>query len=87
VLWSIRPERVVIGDKDGLEGVFVDVADVGTAVDLFVSLSQTLEIQARVVGETSFEVGDPCRVALPPDAIALWPESREPSSDLSEFRR
>lgn len=72
VLWSIRPERVSVLDSGGLPGVFTDVADVGTAVDLFISLSEHLEIQARAVGEVGFEAGDPCHVELPEDAITVW---------------
>jgi ABC-type sulfate/molybdate transport systems ATPase subunit/ABC-type sulfate transport system permease component len=73
VLWSIRPERITLSPSGGLPGTFTDVADVGTAVDLFISLSTGLEIQARTVGPVSFEIGDPCHVDLPPEAITLWP--------------
>ncbi len=79
VLWSIRPERVVLTGSDGLRGVFTDVADVGTAVDLFISLGSHLEIQARTVVHAGYEVGDPCFVELPPEAITLWPDATRPS--------
>jgi molybdate transport system permease protein len=77
VLWSIRPERVSLNASTGLPGIFVDIADVGTAVDLFISLTAHLEIQARMVGEIEFEVGDSCHVDLPPEAITLWPDVTE----------
>ena len=47
VLWSIRPEHVTLLDAGGLSGTFSDVADVGTAVDLFISIAAGLEIHAR----------------------------------------
>jgi ABC-type Fe3+/spermidine/putrescine transport system ATPase subunit/ABC-type sulfate transport system permease component len=77
VLWSIRPERVSVRLSTGLPGTFTDIADVGTAVDLFISLTEHLEIQARTADQVEFEVGDECRVDLPPEAITLWPDATE----------
>jgi ABC-type Fe3+/spermidine/putrescine transport system ATPase subunit/ABC-type sulfate transport system permease component len=77
VLWSIRPERVSLGQTNGHPGTITDIADVGTAVDLFISLTEHLEIQARSVDQVEFEVGEACRVDLPPEAITLWPEAPE----------
>jgi hypothetical protein len=68
---------VSLNASTGLPGIFVDIADVGTAVDLFISLTAHLEIQARMVGEIEFEVGDSCHVDLPPEAITLWPDVTE----------
>jgi molybdate transport system permease protein len=47
VLWSIRPERITLRSSGGLAGTFTDIADVGTAVDLFIALGTGLEIQAH----------------------------------------
>jgi molybdate transport system permease protein len=74
VLWSIRPERVSLLPSGGLTGTFTDIADVGTAVDLFISLSTHLEIQARIVVRAEYETGDPCHVDLPSEAITVWPD-------------
>jgi hypothetical protein len=79
VLWSIRPERVSLAGSDGLRGVFTDVADVGNAVDLFISLGAHLEIQARTVENAGYQIGDSCFVELPPEAITLWPDAVGPS--------
>jgi ABC-type sulfate/molybdate transport systems ATPase subunit len=76
ILWSIRPERVALRSSDGVPGTLTDVADVGTAVDLFISLTAHLEIQARAVDRVEFEVGDACHVDLPSEAITLWPDAR-----------
>jgi len=83
VLWSVRPERVVVrrisdatelsGDPNvGLVGTLIDVADVGTAVDHFISIAGGLELQARTPDHVGIAVGERCRVALPVDAISVW---------------
>jgi molybdate transport system permease protein len=83
VLWSVRPERVVVareddapatpGDLDSvLAGRLIDVADVGTAVDHFISLAEGLELQARTPDHVGIMVGATCRVHLPVDEISVW---------------
>ena len=73
MLWSIRPERVALLDTGGLSGSFTDVADVGTAVDLFISIAAGLEIHARTTETVGFEIGGPCHLELPSEAISVWP--------------
>jgi molybdate transport system permease protein len=73
VLWSIRPERVGLLASSGLVGTLVDVADVGTAIDLTISLSPHLEIQARTTRPFPMVDGDTCHVVMPVEAITLWP--------------
>jgi ABC-type Fe3+/spermidine/putrescine transport system ATPase subunit/ABC-type sulfate transport system permease component len=75
VLWSIRPEHITLRQSGGVRGTFTDIADVGTAVDLCISLSPHLEVRARTVGPVAFEVGEPCHVDLPSEAITLWPDA------------
>jgi ABC-type Fe3+/spermidine/putrescine transport system ATPase subunit/ABC-type sulfate transport system permease component len=84
VLWSIRPERVTVaaaldpgestGDALGapLTGTISDVADVGTAVDVFITVTDDLELQARTPDLLNLTVGDRCRIVLAPDAISMW---------------
>ena len=76
MLWSIRPERVSLRTSGGVPGTFTDIADVGGAVDLFISLTGQLEIQMRTVEQVEFEIGDACLVDLPPEAITMWPDAR-----------
>ena len=59
-------------DSGGISGTFTDVADVGTAVDLFISTAAGLEIQARTTERPRFEIGDACHVDLPSEAISVW---------------
>lgn len=74
VLWSIRPERIVVNGSGDLSGLLIDVADVGSAVDLFIALTESVELQARTSATFEFAVGNTCRLVLPPQAISLWPE-------------
>ena len=87
VLWSIRPERVTLLDSGGLPGTFSDVADVGTAVELFISLGAGLEIHARTAARHGFRIGDRCHIELPSEAISVWPYESSPSSPEVVGRR
>jgi molybdate transport system permease protein len=84
VLWSVRPESVsvikvsaqdeqVAGVQSGAPlGIVHDIADVGVAIDLFITMGPQFEIQARVAGPVELRVGDRCRVEIEPSAISLW---------------
>jgi len=76
VLWSVRPEQVVLLERGGLLGTVADVADVGTAVNLFVSLSPSLELHVRTTEQKDFAVGQHCHVELQREAISLWRRDR-----------
>jgi len=56
-----------------LSGTLNDVADVGTAWDLFVALSPHLELQVRTTEPFSLAVGDHCRVVLESAYLTVWP--------------
>lgn len=85
VAWSIRPEKVAVlalatnQDESTLRqtgrvaGTLIDMADVGTAVDLFVAIDAGVEIQARTSDPIALEVGDACEIVMPVDAVSLWP--------------
>lgn len=85
VAWSIRPERVKIrssawngsgeqpADGEVLLGTLSDVADVGTALDLFVALSSHLELQIRTTDQVTLVVGDRCQVVMPKESLTIWP--------------
>ncbi|MDE3065316.1 MAG: ATP-binding cassette domain-containing protein [Acidobacteriota bacterium] len=85
VLWSIRPERVALGPwpvagiVDALDATVVDVADVGTALDYFVTLTGGVEIQARVPDPLGLMVGDRCAVVLAPEVVSVWPDDHGPA--------
>lgn len=91
VLWSIGPEHVAISSIEGsnpsrrtdvaLLGTVTDVADVGTAVELFIPITDELEIQARTSDPVDFQVGTRCRIELPPEMISLWAASASLNTD------
>jgi ABC-type sulfate/molybdate transport systems ATPase subunit/ABC-type sulfate transport system permease component len=83
VLWSIRPERVTLVDSGGVSGTFSDVADVGIAVDLFISIARGLEIHARTTERRRFEIGDSCHIQLPSEAISVWPYEHSQSDFIN----
>jgi hypothetical protein len=53
------------------------VADVGTALDLFVAIAPEIEVQARTAELIDLQVGDRCRITLPPEAISIWSVSTQ----------
>jgi molybdate transport system permease protein len=85
VAWSIRPEKVGVvklatnadsstpHETGRVTGTLIDMADVGTAVDLFVTIGAGVEIQARTSDPVALEVGDVCEVIMPVEMISLWP--------------
>ena len=85
VLWSIRPERVSLLDTGGLSGSFTDIADVGTAIDLFIEIATGIEIHARTTERRGIEIGGQCQLELPNEAISVWPYDQS-QSDLVDLR-
>jgi molybdate transport system permease protein len=86
VAWSVRPERLGVAapsdaapppDVSALRGRLSDVADVGTAVDLFVAIGPEVELQVRVAEPVDLAVGDRCTVLVPAGAVSLWPVDTE----------
>ncbi len=74
VLWSIRPEHVRVRADGRLLGTLADIADLGTTTELEVALANDLRIVARTPEGLDLEVGQPCRIELPPEAITVWPD-------------
>ncbi len=86
VWWSIAPERVFVSPmlnntpkdgEDALLGTVVDVADMGSAYDVFVTIADGVEVLARSWVALDVEVGARCQIALDRAAVSLW----EASSD------
>jgi ABC-type sugar transport system ATPase subunit len=76
VLWGIRPERVALLPSSELAGILADVADVGTAVDLVISLSPHLKLHARTTHPFPMKVGGAYNVSLPREAITLCSQTQ-----------
>jgi molybdate transport system permease protein len=74
ILWSVRPERVVLSE-DGIPGTITEIADTGTAFDLFIALDDEIELQAFTTDDVAYVIGDSCYVSLAPEAITVWPKA------------
>jgi ABC-type sulfate/molybdate transport systems ATPase subunit/ABC-type sulfate transport system permease component len=96
VLWSIRPEQVVVSriataneqmsvsELVSLEGTLSDIADTGIGYELFFDIGGDVELRARTYGSLEMTVGERYRMHLPTDAIVLWPAPTAKES-LSEL--
>jgi ABC-type Fe3+/spermidine/putrescine transport system ATPase subunit/ABC-type sulfate transport system permease component len=73
VLWSIRPQHIRLVATGGLAGTLADVADLGTATELIVTVGGGLELEVRTPDRPELEVGQRCHLELPPASISLWP--------------
>ena len=79
VWWSIAPECVLVstqvGDADDggvILGTVVDVADMGSTYDVFVTVAGGGEVLVRTRGALEVEVGAQCRIEFESAAITLW---------------
>ncbi len=86
VQWSVRPELVTVspvgvgasgGESSALVGTLTDVADSGTAYDLFLESRWGRRDSGPNVGSPRRRGGGDRRVELAPEAIAIWPASEE----------
>lgn len=84
VLWSVPPERVGVrrsaedrvpdASVVHVPGTLIDVADVGTAVELYVRLGDDVELQARQTSGADLQVGESCVVTMRVEDLEIWPD-------------
>lgn len=98
VLWSIRPERIGVRSPDDVSdpdpsitqvtGTLIDLADVGTAIDLYVRLGDELELHVRLTNAVDLGIGEPCVVTMNRDDIEVWEDLgvREEANAATEGR-
>lgn len=72
VTWCVRPEDVSLADPDGHPGIVLDSVHIGPVTELVVELAGGGELTVTTAGPAT-EVGRPCRVAVAPDAVTVWP--------------
>jgi hypothetical protein len=72
VLWSIRPQHIRFVATGGLSGTVADIADLGAATELIVTVDAGLELEVRTPDRPELEVGQRCHLELPPASISLW---------------
>lgn len=73
VTWCVPPEQIGLADPDGHPGVVLDVVHLGPVVELVVALEGGGELTATAPAGPAPDVGEPCRVSLPPEAVTVWP--------------
>jgi ABC-type Fe3+/spermidine/putrescine transport system ATPase subunit len=74
VTWCVRPEEVDLTDPDGHPAVVLDAVHLGPVVELVVELAGGGELTVTTPAGPAPDVGEPCRVSLPPEAVTVWPE-------------
>ena len=84
VLWSIRPERIVLDERGEHPGEVADVVDLGAVVAVTVRLADALVLAVRTTGTVPPAIGSRCRVHLPAEAVAVWPTA-EPALEVEEL--
>ncbi|HUC36105.1 MAG TPA: ATP-binding cassette domain-containing protein [Acidimicrobiales bacterium] len=75
VIWSIRPEHVIVGESGPYGVVVLDCVDLGAVTSMVVELGGQLRLEARNATRGSYPPGTHCRAEMPGEAIRLWPAS------------
>lgn len=82
VLWKVRPERIGIGPEPAstplepevveFSGTIVDLADIGTALEVVVRVDNDLELQVRRVEPLDLAVGERCTLRMRRSDVEVW---------------
>jgi ABC-type sulfate/molybdate transport systems ATPase subunit/ABC-type sulfate transport system permease component len=73
VLWSIRPERIVIGPRGRYRAAVVDTVDLGAVTEVLLRLEDGPELLVRTATAFGPDQAGGWRVDLPADDINAWP--------------
>ena len=76
VLWSVRPEHVMVSDAGRYPAEVIDVADLGATTTATLRLNGGPDLRVRSLAPIDLPIGSPCHVDLDPAAISLWPTAR-----------
>jgi molybdate transport system permease protein len=71
VSWCVRPEDVRLA-ADGHPGTVIDVLHLGPVAELSVELAGGGELTVSTPAAAAPEIGEECRIVLPPDAVTVW---------------
>jgi ABC-type Fe3+/spermidine/putrescine transport system ATPase subunit/ABC-type sulfate transport system permease component len=82
VVWSVRPERILVRPDGRYEALLLDDVDLGTARELTIALEGSLELTARVLDAGALGAGTSLRVEIAPEDIAVWPVTGMSSTPL-----
>jgi len=73
VLWSVRPDQIVISPGGEYPAEIIDAADLGTSAVIDVRLPGGPSLRVRQAEAGDAARGDACRLVIPPSAVTLWP--------------
>jgi molybdate transport system permease protein len=82
VVWSVRPERILVNPDGRYKALLLDDMDLGTARELTIELEGSLELTARVLDAGVLGAGTSLRVEISPEDIAVWPADDMPPTSL-----
>jgi molybdate transport system permease protein len=75
VVWCVRPQHVVLGGSGAYGAAVRDVADLGAWREVAVELEGGLSLTAQTMDGHALAAGEPCRVAIAPEHVTLWPRT------------
>ncbi len=73
VIWSVRPERIVLQRPGGHPAELLDAVDLGAVRELTIEIAGAVRLLVRTDGRPSLTVGQPLEVLLPEQDISVWP--------------
>jgi molybdate transport system permease protein len=81
VLWQVAPEDITLDPSGALEATVLDVADLGTSMEVTLRAGGLdLVSRSTVTGECP-QAGTTCRLSFPPEAVRVW----EPGAGADAF--
>lgn len=73
VIWSIRPEEISLEEAGPYGAVVLDCADLGAVASIVVEVAGGVRLEARSAIRAPYVPGARVQVALPAEAIRVWP--------------
>jgi molybdate transport system permease protein len=70
--WCVRPERIALDPLGRYEAVLLDDVDLGSARELTLAFSETLELTMRTADTVELELGSRLRVEIDPEDVVVW---------------
>jgi molybdate transport system permease protein len=84
VVWSVRPERILLRPDAHYEATLIDDVDLGTTRELLISIGNYLELLVRTDRRCALKIKAHYRIDIAAEDIHVWPASREAEPDPNE---
>jgi molybdate transport system permease protein len=84
VVWSVRPERIVLRPDGHYEATLIDDVDLGTTRELLISIGNYLELLVRTDRRCALKIKAHYRIDIAAEDIHVWPATREAEPDPHE---